>query len=334
MIIDIFGAGSLGLLFYSKLALAKEDIQLNLWTRTEEQALLIREQGVQFYPSADSLTVSDPLTIPAHGSVKPVSDIRYTEQDQKADVILVTVKQTHMTAELVRLLAKRTTDQTVIICFQNGVRTDHLWDSTWQVYAGITTEGARKTTSHTVIHSGHGETIIGRLDQGHSAAYRGDEPKVAEAGQSDAIFLLLNLWTKAGLSASLSNNIEKAIYRKLIINAVINPLTALWRIPNGELLHSTERVAVMKKLYQEAIHVYDKADIEWSESLWNDILQVCRATASNTSSMLADVQQGRRTEIQWINGSIVEIGQRHQTSAPGHEWVCALIEAMTTKEAD
>ncbi|WP_458121729.1 ketopantoate reductase family protein [Paenibacillus sp. Z6-24] len=334
MIIDIFGAGSLGLLFYSKLALTEEEIQLNLWTRTEEQASLIREQGVQFYPSADSVSFMDSLTIPAKGSVKPVSDIRQADQDQKADVILVTVKQTHLTIDFVRQLRKRASERTAIICFQNGIRMDNLWGDQWQVYAGITTEGAKKPSAYAVVHSGYGETVIGRLVQGHSTADRGDKSKGAENGQSDAILLLLNLWTKAGLNASMSNNIEMAIYRKLMINAVINPLTALWRIPNGELLQSPERTSVMKRLYKEAIQVYDKADIEWSESLWNDILQVCRATASNTSSMLADVQQGRRTEIGWINGSIVEIGRRHQTAAPGHEWVCALIEAMTTKEAD
>jgi len=334
MIIDIFGAGSLGLLFYSKMAQTQEDILLNLWTRTEAQASLIRQEGIHYYPSADAVADLSSLSIPASGNVYPVSHIYHTGDWRPADVILVTVKQTHMTPELIEQLAERVSERTCIIYLQNGIRTDYTGDNKWQVYAGITTEGAKKSAPNKVIHSGYGETIIGQLTQPHGTVDRGDESEVAANGHSDAIILLLNLWTKAGLSASLSNNIEMAIYRKLIINAVINPLTALWRIPNGELLASAERIAVMRQLYEEAIHVYDKADIEWSESLWNDILQVCRSTASNTSSMLADVQQGRRTEIRWINGSIAEIARRHQTIAPGHEWVCHLIEAMTIKEAD
>ncbi|ANF97707.1 ketopantoate reductase family protein [Paenibacillus bovis] len=334
MIIDIFGAGSLGLLFYSRLAQLEENVQLNLWTRTEAQAALIRQEGVHFYPSADAAALSQSLSISAKGNIQTTSHIDHTGDWPRADVILVTVKQTHMTPDLIRQLSKRVAEHTIIIGLQNGVRTDQLWNDKWKVYAGITTEGARKLSANTVIHSGHGETVLGQLVQRNNTTDTGYEPEVAACRQSDAIFLLLNLWTKAGLSASLSNNIEMAIYRKLIINAVINPLTALWRISNGELLNSTERISVMRQLYEEAIHVYDKADIEWSESLWDDILQVCRSTASNTSSMLADVQEGRRTEIEWINGSIVEIGRRHQAAVPGHEWVCRLIEAMTIKEAD
>ncbi|MFD1904841.1 ketopantoate reductase C-terminal domain-containing protein [Paenibacillus rhizoplanae] len=101
---------------------------------------------------------------------------------------------------------------------------------------------------------------------------------------------------------------DTIIYRKLLINAVINPLTAIWRVQNGELLASPERVHIMKELYTEAIGIFEACGITLEQGAWEAILEVCRATSGNTSSMLADVLAARETEIRWINGSIVNMG--------------------------
>lgn len=95
-----------------------------------------------------------------------------------------------------------------------------------------------------------------------------------------------------------------------MINAVINPLTAIWRVPNGGLLASPERVQIMKELYTEAVQTYDACGINYEKHVWEAILEVCRATSGNISSMLADVLASRETEIRWINGSIVNMGQQ------------------------
>ncbi|MNC52863.1 2-dehydropantoate 2-reductase [compost metagenome] len=122
------------------------------------------------------------------------------------------------------------------------------------------------------------------------------------------------------------------IYRKLLFNAVINPLTAIWRIQNGELTASGERIQLMKELYREAVNVYDACGIAYDVDAWEDILEVCRATSGNTSSMLADVLASRATEIRWINGSIVEMADRAGIAVPLHRWICRLVEGMNVKE--
>ncbi len=118
------------------------------------------------------------------------------------------------------------------------------------------------------------------------------------------------------------------IYRKLLINAVINPLTAIWRIPNGELLASEGRLQLMRELFREATMVYDACGVTYDEDAWDNILEVCRITAGNISSMLADVLASRTTEIRWINGSLVEMAERTGTSVPLHRWICQLVEGI------
>ncbi|MGV2805670.1 2-dehydropantoate 2-reductase, partial [Clostridium perfringens] len=89
-------------------------------------------------------------------------------------------------------------------------------------------------------------------------------------------------------------------------------------------------VRLMKQLYHEGIAVYEAAGIPYGSGLWEWIISVCQSTSGNTSSMLKDVMDGRTTEVAWINGSIVRLGQKYGISVPTHELVTQLIEGMNT----
>ncbi|WP_322924537.1 2-dehydropantoate 2-reductase [Paenibacillus campi] len=351
MHIDIVGGGSLGLLFFSKLALTRHANtihnttaahslvdQLWLWTRTSEQAKRIQEEGVLFQAGSDQPLQRFMPSSLASCSVAAVQT--NTEQaaaaieTDKADIILLTVKQQHVTAELIHWLSKRMHKGTVLITMQNGLRTDSIWPPTWNVYVAITTEGAKKLSPVGVMHSGHGQTAIGNAALLYHSSTLLSETLAVQEYEQRTIASLLRSLMEAGFKVALSNNIRIDVYRKLTINAVINPLTALWRISNGELLASEARIAVMRQLFDEAIAVYTWHHIEWSEAWWHDILQVCQATAANTSSMLADVLHSKRTEIRWINGAIIELARRVPMQAFAHEWMCTLIESLTVEEVD
>lgn len=332
LIIDIFGAGAIGLLFYSKLVSHRSVATIHLWTRTPEQASLINKQGITIQTSTTDYNVQPQTYIPSKlHRASAIDEVTYNENKPKADYIVVTVKQKDITADFISYMKKRADKHTCIICLQNGVRTDTWWDSPWQVYAAITTEGAKRISTNEVSHTGIGQTVIGSVTN-LSSARVGNQSKAIDKEEQLCIQPLQNELQKAGFDIVLSNNIEKDIYRKLIINAVINPLTAIWRIKNGELLLSEQRLDVMRQLYDEVIEVYEAAGIEVSSSWWEDILAVCRATANNTSSMLADILQSKMTESQWINGSIIKMGQDHHISTPTNDCVYHLIEAMNRQE--
>ncbi|MNP21666.1 putative 2-dehydropantoate 2-reductase [compost metagenome] len=143
---------------------------------------------------------------------------------------------------------------------------------------------------------------------------------------------LINELRKAGFISDLSKEIVNHIYRKLLINAVINPLTAIWRIPNGDLLATSKRVDMMKNLFTEGTAVYDACGVRWDHDLWDQIISVCENTAPNTSSMLKDVREGNLTEVQWINGSIVKLAQSRGLNANYHKMLVQLIEGIEVKE--
>jgi 2-dehydropantoate 2-reductase len=88
----------------------------------------------------------------------------------------------------------------------------------------------------------------------------------------------------------------------------------------------------MKDLYTEAVLVYEACGITFEPHTWEAILEVCRATSGNISSMLADVLALRETEICWINGSIVNMGRRRGIETPMHRWICGLVGGMTVRE--
>lgn len=320
MDIHIIGAGSLGLLYAGKLAAAGS--RITLWCRSEEQAASIARTGITIQNNSADRLHSPPGLIHA----RPLSQF-YDGGGLGADYLFLMIKQHGIQDIIQPVFAAYGSRIRRCVCFQNG--TGHLellqpHIAAGALYAAITTEGATRIGPGEVLHAGGGTTTIGLYD---AEAIQGQRQKLKDPNNSDNE--LIELLNGAGFKAYLSNEIHTAIYRKLMINAVINPLTALWRIPNGALLDDPLRVQLMKELYDEAIAVYDAAFIPREPNLWDQIVDVCRATSSNTSSMLKDVHEGRTTEVSWINGSIVRLGHRHGVPAPKHEMLCRLIEGIT-----
>lgn len=103
--------------------------------------------------------------------------------------------------------------------------------------------------------------------------------------------------------------------KKLVVNSVINPLTAILQCPNGALLSLDglpRRSKLMQKIVNESCRIMDLDRFE----MWDIVLDVISKTASNLSSMMIDAEQGRPSEIDFINGYIVQSAQRRNLSAP------------------
>lgn len=188
------------------------------------------------------------------------------------------------------------------------------------VYPAVTTEGAKRQGVASIVHAGSGVTEIGCSEEG-------EESKNNNFNQC-----VLNRLLAAGFDACLSKEIENGMYRKLLINAVINPLTAVWRVRNGELLSHPIRIHMMRRLYDEGIQVYEAHGIHWENAWWEQIINVCRSTAENHSSMLADVLAQSMTEVASINGQLVQMADQAGVTAPTHEVLWQLIEGMRLKE--
>lgn len=313
MKIDIVGAGAIGLLFGGGLALAGNRVRF--WTRTPEQARALREKSyVLENPEGTNLLI-DSKIYEAH----PLEEAERIPVEEGEKWIFITTKQRHVEDTLIKNISHLVENDTEIACFQNGVGHLQIIQSAFPehpVFAVITTEGAKRTSGHHVIRAGKGMTKIG-IPRHETGGFAG---KLAES--------LVKKLIQAGFPALLSNQIDKEIYEKLLVNAVINPLTALLRIPNGGLLETEERKELMLQLYNEAAHVYQANDIDYDPDMYERIIGVCRSTSGNMSSMLKDVMDGSPTEIDYINGRIVEMARIVNVPVPGHETLWRLIRAM------
>jgi 2-dehydropantoate 2-reductase len=318
MRIDIIGAGSLGLLLAGRLLASGNKVRL--WCRGTEQCGQLEDKGltVSYEDDRDPISISGERFTSA-----PIEGFADTYLHEPSDWIMVTVKQNILHHVLPEFLSPLNKEQVHIICFQNGIgHMEMLRDllPKASLYAAVTTEAAKRKSLTEVIHAGAGEVWIGEWSLGNGQAHSLHTDLQANN--------LLEVLIMAGFSAFLSNEVGTMIYRKLLINAVINPLTAIWRIPNGELLASEGRLQLMTELFREATLVYDACGVTYDHDAWDNILGVCRMTAGNTSSMLADVLASRTTEIHWINGSLVEMAERTGTQVPLHRLICQLVEGM------
>ena len=172
-----------------------------------------------------------------------------------------------------------------------------------------------------------GATLLGPGETWHTAQLTnivGTSPAVAER-----VNVLCDLLTAVGLSTRFCDAIEGEVWGKGLVNAAINPLTALWRVPNGELLTAADRRSLLADLVAEAVAVTRACGITLPQA---DPLahteHICRVSAANHSSMLQDIEHGRPTEIDSINGVIVSEGRRLGVPVPLNEAVWRLVRGL------
>jgi 2-dehydropantoate 2-reductase len=134
----------------------------------------------------------------------------------------------------------------------------------------------------------------------------------------------------ANFNLNIVEDANSLIWGKLVINAAINPLTALLRVPNGKLLEYPSAREMMKALTSETAQVAEaeKIDLPFPDPV-AAAEEVALKTAANHSSMLQDILRGAPTEIDAICGAVVKAGQRHDIGTPAN-WACwKLIKALT-----
>lgn len=318
MRIMIIGAGSLGLLFAAKLSSFCE--HMTVMTRTKEQADKLAREGILLDGMSERRTTTRGGLI----EFRHYQDGRETLSSttspvQPFDYIFLMVKQPAITKELARFIDSMRSESTYLISFQNGIGHEAVLnegDGEKKLLLAVTTEGARRESLTEVSHTGHGVTYIG--------ASKDINPKQEQSMH----FLLVKLLEEAGFQTLMSKNMEVRVWSKLIINAVINPLTAILRVKNGELLESAWAKGLMLDLYREACLVAEAKGIKLPGELWQTIITVCEATSRNHSSMLQDIERSRTTEIDRINGSLLQMAKELSLDLPVHHTVYRLVKAL------
>lgn len=234
------------------------------------------------------------------------------------DVALVVVKS-RQTSDAAYTAARLLKPNGLVITLQNGLNNCATLRETLgqsRVTLGVTSQGATVLGVARVRHAGHGPTYFGR-DSALGPAQLERLPEVVE------------YFNKAGLQSHLMENIDGLVWGKLAVNAAINPLTALLRVPNGFLVEHDSLIGIMRKA---ACEVADVAHAQGIELPFPDAaeqaLKVARATTGNRSSMLQDIDRGVPTEVEAICGAVARVARDLAVSTPVNIRLCRLVRKI------
>jgi 2-dehydropantoate 2-reductase len=194
-----------------------------------------------------------------------------------------------------------------ILLLHNGMGTqDELPANNQPILQGTTTHAARHDGS-TIIHVAGGITHIG---------------PTSPAAQS--LSHLAEVLHQALPDVAWHNNIASANWRKLAVNCVINPLTALYNCRNGDLQRYPEQIEL---ICREVSSVMEMEGYHTScEGLLQYVMEVIQSTADNVSSMLQDIRTQRHTEIDYITGYLLRRARSHGVTLPENTRLFELIK--------
>lgn len=302
MKISVIGSGAMGSLFGAYLIAGGNDVTLiDVWA---EHVEAINKNGLRIEePGGTELYKVPAVTDP--GPLGP------------QDLVIIFVKSYHTAESLVKARSLFGRD-TLVLTLQNGlgnaeVITEKAGDVT--VIAGTTSHGGTVLGPGKIRHAGAGETIIGQI-----------------SGRGGGIEEIAAEFTRCGLETRVTGNIAGLLWGKLMVNVGINPLTALLGVTNGRLTEMESTLGLMKTLVDEGVAVARAKGVELPYSdAFEKVKAVAAATGANRSSMLQDIERGRRTEIDFINGAVAREGARAGVPTPCNSFVTLLIKAMEEK---
>jgi 2-dehydropantoate 2-reductase len=296
----IYGAGAMGSLVGGLLA-QKYDVTL---LGREPHMAVIPETGLKI------TGLNDIVVNP--NSITNLSDL---PQEFQPELIILTVKS-YDTQKILPELQNIIHDNTLVLSLQNGLDNEQYLKNAFPdntIVGGVTCHGVTYMEPGHVYHAGTGETQIG--------VYGGDNTEQTTE--------LANMLNDIGIEVSVTDNIEGEIWAKVAVNASINPITAITGLKNGFLLKIPELTKLLEATCKEVIRVAKASNVKLPSC---DILEktknVVRNTAGNKSSMLQDIERGKRTEIDSINGAVVNIGNDHNTPTPVNESLTTLVKGI------
>jgi 2-dehydropantoate 2-reductase len=303
MKIVIVGPGAMGLLFAGIFSRQKKkDLQVILLDKDRERAARLSKEGFSVEGIAGNWHV-------------PAQAVCDAKEIDKADLVMICVKS-YDTKSAIKSVKPALSEDTMVLTLQNGIGNIEIIQEVAgqdRVIGGITSMGATLLSETKVRFAGKGDTVIGRID--------GKIPVQIRA--------IRELFNAGGMDVRISRDIKGFLWSKLIINAGINPLTAVTRLHNGKLLDFEGTRRLMAQAVSEAVKLAKRKRIKL---IYDDPLAkveaVCEATASNISSMLQDVIKKRQTEIDYINGVIVRQGQELGIQVPVNSLLVDLVKTI------
>lgn len=302
MKIYIIGAGAMGMLYASML------YKTNDVTLIDANDALIKE--VQ---KNNGFTVKsyDGSSLKCTAKVVKSEDIT-----SPAELLIVFVKDT-VTDVALRGNAKAVDKNTIVLSLQNGIGNADVIEKyvdKSQILLGTSKHNCVVKQLSEVYHSAGGKTVIGSI-----------------ANNDEAAKLIVDVFKNADIETEFSDNVNYLLWEKLFTNMTINPVTALLDAEMDILGKSIYGENLVRKLVEEAVTVAKAENLIFDgEKISNQILGYVKKSVGGKASMCQDVENKRKTEIDFINGAVLKFAKKHGLSAPTHEAIVNLIHLKET----
>jgi 2-dehydropantoate 2-reductase len=290
MEIIVLGAGAIGSLYGAKLA-SRNNVTL---VGRPDHVRVIQETGLRI-EGIDAQTVRV-------GAATGVDQL-------KPDTLILLTTKVSATASALEPVARIVREDTTIIALQNGLNSEAVARKALRgrgvVLRGISQFGAIFDRPGIIRYMASGYTLL----ENHE--------------RSSRIAAVLNA---AGLDCRVSANIDTEVWRKLVFNCVVNPITTIIGCEVGEIIDP--RLSRLKQLIINECLAVAAAEGVLLEADFMSEINAAYAGSRNIVSMRQDLLRGRPTEIDYLNGAIVGLGAKHHLECPVNDGLTSIIKGM------
>jgi 2-dehydropantoate 2-reductase len=306
MKIYILGAGSLGTVFGGALFMAGQDV--TLLCHSQKQADLINQDGLNMQTGE----ITQKVAIPAAKS---------GDNLPTPDLIIVVVKSQH-TRTAIQSVLPNIGAQTIVVSLQNGMgheETISQFIPKSQILGGKTYVGGVRLSANRVIAGYQGKlNILGEFNGVHS----------------ERVQKIANIFRQAGLTTQVSTNIYGAMWDKLFINVATGAVSAISGLCYGDLYQSKGLETVAISAVNEAIAIAKARQIEITipegATAWK--MASAGLPYDFKPSMLQSLENGHRTEIDFINDYVVQKGIEMGIPTPFNQTLVACLKGIEQKK--
>ena len=305
--VAVLGAGAMGSLFGG--LLAEGGMKVTLIDPWQEHIHAINEDGLKMVGFGGDRYI--PI-----GATTKASDVT------DADIVFVQCKANFNAAAAasVQHLFENGSD-TVAISFQNGLGNEEQLAEFFgeeNVLGGLTAQGANIEGPGVVRNHAELPSYIGEM----------------AGGVSDRVTAISEALSASGLPTSPSEHIRQDIWRKLMANIAISAVSGITGLNIGQIFNEHLADAVSYAALEEAIAVANASGVDLTVDEAHEILGKIagpNGTPGNKSSLRVDIENSRPSEIDYINGAVVDLGHKHGVAVPVNETLVKLVHGRQAR---
>ena len=300
--IAVIGPGAMGLLFAGRLS-AHADV--TLLGNSPERISELQLNGIRIQEGETLLECRPAVML--NGACTELMDL----------VLLFT--KAYLTEQALAANKAVIGENTYVLTLQNGMGHANVlsqFADPSHILIGTTEEGSSRENAYTVNHTGHGKTTFGFVASAGDAAKQDAEQ-------------FAGLFTDAGFPCSLSEDISFAVWNKLMINASSSVLCGVLQKPQGYIVENASAWEISKSLIMEVCETANAEGHHFDqEEQINRLNNHLRNAPNGFPSLAADLKNGRKTEVDFISGSVVRAAEKKGLQVPYETLMVRLVHAM------